>query len=303
VSGALARQADLALADATAVAGRSRDQVINELLQLVTVDEQGRPTRRRVDRTEIGHTVAAELDAFVARRLLSTDQVGHGAVVISLAHEAFLRSWPPLADAIAAASTGLRARRGVEHAAAAWLESKRPPTRLWDGGQLAAAVADVGGHVETASGRSATPPAIRRKWWWSRRPRVLVTDRVQLSRAGRDFLLASIRRDRLRRGRVSAVLSVLLVLALIAAGVALVERNNAQDQQRLATARLLVGKAEAVRPVDPLQAMRLGLAAQKIAPSSQTMSSLVDSVVSTRFTQRLPAGSSGAAVSFAPTGP
>ena len=65
VQGTLARQADAALADATAATGRGPEQVVKELLRLVTVDEQGRPTRWRVRRDELPTPVAAELNAFV----------------------------------------------------------------------------------------------------------------------------------------------------------------------------------------------------------------------------------------------
>jgi hypothetical protein len=44
------------------------------------------------------------MDAFVARRLLTTDLDG-GQVVIGVAHEAFLSAWPPLATALAYVDT------------------------------------------------------------------------------------------------------------------------------------------------------------------------------------------------------
>ena len=59
------------------------------VLRLVTVDEQGRPIRWRVRRDELPGPVATELDAFVARRLLTTD-LDDGQVVVGVAHEAFL---------------------------------------------------------------------------------------------------------------------------------------------------------------------------------------------------------------------
>jgi hypothetical protein len=62
-----------ALADARAASGRTPAAVVGGLLRLVTVDEQGRPTRWRVDRAELPEPVRRELDAFVARRLLTTD--------------------------------------------------------------------------------------------------------------------------------------------------------------------------------------------------------------------------------------
>ncbi|MGH3821430.1 MAG: toll/interleukin-1 receptor domain-containing protein [Pseudonocardiaceae bacterium] len=54
VQGALTRQADAALAAAVATGGRRREEVIAGLLGLVTVDEQGRPTRWRVNRAAAG---------------------------------------------------------------------------------------------------------------------------------------------------------------------------------------------------------------------------------------------------------
>ena len=113
------------------------------------MDEQGRPTRWRVRRDELPDTVVAELDAFVARRLLTTDR-DNDQVVVGVAHEAFLSAWPPLAEAITAASTALRARRRIEQAAADWVDSGRPADRLWDRGQLAAALADTGARLERA---------------------------------------------------------------------------------------------------------------------------------------------------------
>ncbi|MGH3697391.1 MAG: toll/interleukin-1 receptor domain-containing protein [Pseudonocardiaceae bacterium] len=115
VQGTLTRQADGALVEAIGAGGRAREEVLAGLLRLVTVDEQGRPTRWRVRRDDLPAPVLTELDAFVARRLLSTD-TDHGAVLISVTHEAFLSAWPPLAEAIMASASALRARRAVEHA-------------------------------------------------------------------------------------------------------------------------------------------------------------------------------------------
>jgi hypothetical protein len=50
VQGTLTRQADAALAEAAAIGGRSRDVVVRGLLRLVTVDEEGHPTRWRLPR-------------------------------------------------------------------------------------------------------------------------------------------------------------------------------------------------------------------------------------------------------------
>jgi WD40 repeat protein len=272
VPGALARQADFALVEAADATGRTREQVIGGLLRLVTVDEQGGPTRWRIRRDELPAPVVTELDAFVARRLLSTD-TDHNTVVISVAHEAFLSAWPPLAQAITANVTALRARRAIEHAATEWDTQGRPRARLWGGGELAAAVTDTGARVRAGN----TSPAGRGPARWPlRRHRVLVTDRVDLSTRARDFLHAGIRRDRSRRQRATTILSVAIILALGAGGIALGERRTAELGQRIATADRLVRDAEAARSTDLRAAVLRGLAAHSLHPTAETRASLVN---------------------------
>ncbi|WP_222270309.1 nSTAND1 domain-containing NTPase [Modestobacter marinus] len=306
VHGVLVRQADAALADALAAGGRSREEVIRELLRLVTVDEQGRPTRWRVPRDELPRQVLTELQPFIDRRLLTTDTEG-GHVVLGVAHEAFLSAWPPLIEAIAAAASALRARRQVEQAAAQWIEDGHASSRLWERGQLAAALADTGARLQSHRGAPKAPPAgdgfvphRRSPVQWRRGHRTLVAERVELSARARDFLAASIRRDRRRRNRAVTTLSVLLVLALGAAAFAIGQQRSAEERQRLATARLLVTQAESSLDRDPRTALRMGEAALRIHPSSETESALVRNVLTTPYTGTLTG--SVYAVAFAPNG-
>jgi hypothetical protein len=113
---------------------------------------------------------------------------------------------------------------------------------LWGGGQLATAVADTGTRI-----RSGGTPSSRQgpSWWLPRRHRARVTDRVDLTVKACDLRHASIRRDRSRRKRGISIVSVLLVLALAAAGFAAFQLRIAQNGQRVATARQLVLQAEA----------------------------------------------------------
>ncbi|MGH3941953.1 MAG: TIR domain-containing protein [Pseudonocardiaceae bacterium] len=287
VQGALTRQADAALAEAVKVGGRSRHAVLAGLLRLVTVDEQGRPTRWRVPRDELPTPMVPELNTFVARRLLTID-TDNSTVVIGVTHEAFLSAWPPLAQAIAANASALHARRTVEHAATDWHQNGRPRERLWGGGQLAAAVTDTGARI--CAGRTS-PGQQDRSRWPARRRRVLVTDRVDTSPAARDFLHASIRHDRYRRRRITTTLSVLLILAVAAAGVAGYQRGEARKQQRIAVASQLITRADAVRDTDPLTALLLGIAAQRIHPGGETEASLVNTLTTTRYVGTLKADS------------
>jgi WD40 repeat protein len=279
VQGALTHQADAALADAVRASGRHREEVIGGLLRLVTADEQGRPTRWRINRDKLPDPVAAELDAFVARRLLTTD-ADNGTGVIGVAHEAFLSAWSPLAEAITANAPALRVRSAVEHTATEWHDKGCPRERLWGSGQLAAAVADVGARI---SAGTSPPGRYSPARWLPWRHRVLVTDRLDISPQARDFLHASIRRDRYLRRRVTTVLSVLLILVLAAAGIAVIQQGAAQEQQRIATARQLVAQADAIRDTDPRTALQLGIAAQRIRASDETQSSLVNTLATTRY--------------------
>ncbi|UOY03819.1 toll/interleukin-1 receptor domain-containing protein [Blastococcus sp. PRF04-17] len=250
VQGALVRQADAALETAVSSGGLPAEQVVTELLRLVTVDERGRRTRSRVPRDELPPAVAAAFDAFIARRLLVTDREAD-RVVVGVAHEAFLSAWPPLRDAIDGASVALRARRGVELAAEEWLVDGRPPRKLWERGQLAAAVADTGVHLEPEPGAGAVegggPRASVRLPWkpWPFRRRTLLSERVALSTAAGEFLTRSIVRDRWLRGRTTIGLSVLLVLAVVGAGIAVLQQRVARQQETVATARQLAATAVA----------------------------------------------------------
>jgi WD40 repeat protein/type II secretory pathway predicted ATPase ExeA len=293
VQGALIRQADAALADACAASGRSADEVLGGLLRLVTMDEQGHPTRWRVDRDELPEPMRSELDPFIARRLLATD-TDNGTVVVGVTHEAFLSAWPPLAAAITAAASALRMRRAVEQAAAEWDEKGRPSSRLWERGQLAAAVNDTGARIRPSSRPGGQPhattswPGQRLTDWLPRGNRLLVTDKVELSQRARDFLHTSIRVDRRRRRRATTILSVLLVLAVSAAGVAVIQQRAAQRQQRIATASGLVAQADATRAGDPRIALLLGIAAHHIHPDAETQAGLVNTLTTTHYGTTLP---------------
>jgi len=280
VRGALASQADAALAEASAAGGRGRAEVVAGLLRLVTVDEQGRPTRWRVPRDDVPERVIRELGAFVRRRLLITD-TDQGIVVVGVAHEAFLSAWPPLAQAIEANASALRARRAVEQAATDWGTGSRPPARLWERGQLAAAVADTGARIQGGD---------------------LVTDRVELSPVARAFLRAGIRRDRIRRGRAVSVLSVLLVVTLLLAGYAVIQQRAAEHQRDVAVSRQVVGQALELRDTNPALAAQLSLAAYRLAPTPEARGSLI-SILANPYATRLTAHTSVVeSVAFGPEG-
>jgi hypothetical protein len=220
------------------------------------------------------------MEAFVRRRLLTMDN-DHGRVVIGVAHEAFLSVWTPLAQAIEENVSALRARRVLEQTATEWNDEGRPPARLWERGQLAAAVADTGAHLQT---------------------RDVVTDRVELSPTARAFLRVSIRRDRVRRGRAITVLSVLLVLALVAAVFAFNQKRVAEHQRDITVSRQVAGQAAELRATNPALAAQLGLAAYRLWPTVEARGSLFSTFANPYATRLTSSTGEVLSVAFSPDG-
>jgi hypothetical protein len=255
VQGALQRQADAAVEDAATSSGVGADGVIAALLNLVTIDEQGRPTKRRVALDELPPSTVAVLESFIARRLLSTETEGERTFV-AVAHEAFLVNWPPLKNEIEAEATALRARRVVENAANDWVASGRDEGALLQGRQLAKATVEAGAELEPVkdSDRKSLAGAkfgFTTPTWWPSRDQ-LVT-RVELNQAGREFLEASIRADRTRRRRTAMRVAAVFLVLLTAAGVAVWRsvdatraQHVAQDTARRAVAANLMSESRAL---------------------------------------------------------
>ena len=97
---------------------------------------------------------------------------------------------------------------------------------------------------------------------------------------------------------------MLLLLALAGAGFAVViQQRSAQDRQRLATARLLVTRAELARTSDPRTALLLGEAAQHLYPDAETRSGLVQTLLGSRYAGTLTGHTGGVfSVAFSPDG-
>jgi WD40 repeat protein len=122
---------------------------------------------------------------------------------------------------------------------------------------------------------------------------------VELSDTERQFLdacraLAAEEREAARRQRrlrwLTIGLAVLLVLTLVTAGVALQQRNLARSATtrasaaaRLVTSRQLTADAAATLGEDPRAALLLGIAAQRLHDDADTRSSLLHSLLTTRY--------------------
>ena len=122
VLGALRAQAD-ALLDDLERRGLGA-LVLPTLLRLVTLGERDEPTARRLARDSLTADEGEVADRFVDAHLLVSDAVD-GEPVVAVSHEALLRGWPPLAEAIDAERENLRQRAQLERAALDWDRSGR----------------------------------------------------------------------------------------------------------------------------------------------------------------------------------
>ncbi|MEU0885070.1 TIR domain-containing protein [Lentzea sp. NPDC005914] len=274
VHGALARHADDVLDLAVTETGLSRDELLSRLASLATLDGTGRPARKRVNLAQLDLVAQRALEVFVRHRLLTASGDSRGRW-IGVAHEALFTVWPPLRSAIDDRLIGLRAVQSVELDASQWIEGANADHLLLNEDTFAA--------IE---------------------PLVAHDD---LSENAQKFLVRS--RDRIRllqrqrrhdRRRTVSWLAVFLVAAVGAAGVAALQWRNASVERDTATARALVAQAQVARNSSPQLALRLGLTAHDLAPSSDTNTELVNTLLTTRY-----GGSFGemvSAVAFGPSG-
>jgi type II secretory pathway predicted ATPase ExeA len=267
VQGALARHADAALAEAVRVSGLTEREVLAGLTRLVTVDDTGRRGRRRISLDALAEPLRVALRVFVNRRLLLSDTDEGGQVWLTVAHEALLTGWRPLDTAIADITVALRTARTVEQATAEWNSAGQSEHFLWDAERLTATLTTLG---ITGHGRNPTTPSI-----------------VELDDEARAFLDATARRvhatqerERRRRTRTITVLSTLLVLALIAAGIAGWQQQRASDAQHTAIARGMIAEADRVRDQDPRRALQLDVAARQFDISPQIQGDLQQTLAS-----------------------
>jgi hypothetical protein len=205
--------------------------------------------------------------------------------------------------------------RAVEQAASDWDEAGRPVSRLWERGQLAAAVNDTGAHLRPPTRASGQPPAGTPSWrerlpgWLPRGDRTLATGKVELSQRARAFLHTNIRLDRRRRRRATTVLSTLLVAAIAVAGVAVTQQRAAQRQQpaaqfqqRMAIAHGLVTQADAAPRQRSSHRAAAAVAANAIHLDGETQAGLVSTLIGTRWAATLPGGSPVHTLAVAPNG-
>jgi WD40 repeat protein len=248
VVGALQRRADR-IGEELSRRGHDR-LVLPTLLKLVTVEGDEEPTRRRVRRSTLSVDEQVVVDAFVEARLVTSrqevgDRPGTTQAVVEVAHEALLRQWPPLRDAIEAGRAWLRMRSEVERMALDWDAEQRDDSYLLRGARLAATDRWSGEHPAELG----------------------PTERAFLdaSRALASRELRAARRSVRRLRVLAAGLTVLLVVALGAVAYAVRANERTLAQTRLTLSRQLAAAAAELVDSRPDAAILAGLQSMSLA--------------------------------------
>ena len=267
VEGALRRRADLVhreLVDRGLGAS-----VLPTLLRMVTVDAEGEPARRRVAWSALDAAGLDVVRAFVDARLLVVRQRGGEAsaelagaagggddVVVEVAHEALVRQWPPLSNAIDEHRDELQIRSEIERGTQDWLASRCRPEYLFTGQRLdrAARLLSEPGAGGAGSGLS--------------------TDELQfltVSERGRERAVVSARwRARNARARGAAVVGAFAVVCAFA----VFQMVNATKQDRVAEAVTMAGAALSELTADSGDGAGLSLRAFDTSRTTLTESAL-----------------------------
>jgi WD40 repeat protein/class 3 adenylate cyclase/energy-coupling factor transporter ATP-binding protein EcfA2 len=245
VRGAVARLAD-GVYDGFDPAEQATARAV--FLRLTEPGEGADDLRRRARREELGDDSVTDrvLTTLVARRLVIADE--H---TVEVAHEALLREWPRLRSWLEEDREGRRLHRQLGEATADWEAHDHDPEQLYRGARLAAAL----------------------DWAKAHAP-----DLNQPERAFLDASWAHHERQLRRARRTTAVLAGLLVVAVVAGGLALVQRSTARRQAVLARSTSLAAQASARRESEPDLALLLAVEGHRLDDSIQTRAGLLDTL-------------------------
>src|SRR6266542_2293050 len=243
VRGAVARLAEQAYAELTV----EQQAVDKGVLLRLSTGEGDVVTRRRVPILEFdpgtNAEVGAVLDTLIEARLLIADD---GSVEVS--HEALLREWQRLEAWLDEDRAGRRLREHLTDQAKEWERSGKEAGDLYRGPRLASALDWTANHAKELND--------------------LEHEFLSESRVASERETERQRRTNRRLRGLLVGTAVFLVVALLAGGLALVQRGRAKDeaaraenQARIASARELAAAAVANLDVDPERSILLALAA------------------------------------------
>ena len=243
VRGAVARLAEASYQQLTEA---EREAARRTFLRLSGTGEGDSLTRRRVPLSEFDVEADAVVNAVLARltqdRLLTMSDS-----TVEVAHEALFREWPRLRGWLEEDLQGHELRQHLTQASKQWQATGRDVSELYRGARLSTAL----------------------DWAATRGPDLNELERVYLAES-RQASERDAERQRRTNRRLRGLLvgtALFLVVALLAGGLALVQRGRAREeaqraenQARMSSARALAAAAVANLDVDPERSILLALA-------------------------------------------
>jgi WD40 repeat protein/DNA-binding SARP family transcriptional activator len=200
-------------------------------LRLVSVEESGEDTRRRVPVPELHALgiapviVDGVVEQFAGARLVTYDNDPETRVpTIEVAHEALLARWRRLGGWVDEQREALLLHRRYRNALAEWEQADRSPEYQLAGGRLR----------QFESWRDSSDLA-------------LTPDEIEFLQASREQEDAAAAARQNRRRLVGASLGLLALVALVFGIVALIQRNDATDQRTAAEEQAAIARTEATR--------------------------------------------------------
>ncbi|MFG2236315.1 hypothetical protein ACGFNX_41095 [Streptomyces sp. NPDC048723] len=260
-----------------ALSPAQQDLARSLFLRLTALGDGTEDTRRRITRDELDPNpdTVHVLESLARKRLVTLDQE-----CAEITHEAIIRCWPRLRGWLTEDRDRLLLHRQLTDATAGWERQDRDPHALYRGARLAAAL-----DLAAADDSRLT----------SKEHRFL--DASREAQAGE---MAAVRRRTVRLRQLVTLLTVLVVVAATAGGLAVGSRDSAVRQRNVAIARKAAADAAEVRRHDPALAAQLNLAAYRLAATGDVRDQLM-STFATPYTSRLTSHTSDVvSISFAP---
>ncbi|MEV4089170.1 hypothetical protein AB0J43_53800, partial [Nonomuraea fuscirosea] len=170
------------------------------------------------------------------------------------ASAALYRAWPRLRGWLADERDGMPSHRRIREAARTWSEHRRDRSHLFRGHEL-----------DSALGWAATK---RRHLRLNQLERDFINDSVTLSKQRRKLMVPAL-------ATVAAVLAVAVTMSVVSVH----GQNDLRGRLIEADARAVAARAETMRGSDPRTAMRLSVAAWRLAPVFEARAALQASLV------------------------